>query len=74
MEEFDKIVFDEAINQMRKVMPQLKEYYELSAKALYLYFTQLQNAGFSSNEALSIVINHGIMPKLGGTNKEDLNE
>jgi hypothetical protein len=72
MEEFDKIVFDEAINQMRKVMPQLKEYYELTAKGLYLYFTQLQSAGFSPEEALSIVIEHGVMPKIGGIREEGI--
>lgn len=56
-------------NELKNVLPILMGSYPIISQALYSYYSQLINAGFSSTQALQIVKFQGIMAGVQNNNE-----
>lgn len=60
MDLLKKLMLEMAIKEERKLLPEFKEFAKLKAEQMAIYHNSLINAGFNSNQALSIVKEHGV--------------
>lgn len=72
MDIIGKLEMEMAIKQMYSMMTEQIELYKLTSKMMREYYNALIEVGFSKQEALSIVKEHGIKAgNIGQANKED---
>lgn len=68
MDIFDKLKMETAIKDMWEVMDHQIKFYEVQSKMLREYYNALIKEGFTNEQALELVKNHGIN---GAVKKED---
>ncbi|UQD52313.1 hypothetical protein C0971_10045 [Bacillus methanolicus] len=64
MKPHEQLQFEMALDRMKKMLPFYAENAETIAKMLKTHYDALVNAGFNEDQALEIVIAHGI--NIGG--------
>ncbi len=56
----NKLQIELAIRQQRRMLPEFTELCKLVSEQMFIYYTQLKQAGFTDNQAIQIIIDHGI--------------
>ncbi len=66
MNAFERLAFEEAVKRAKESEDLLIEMYRMAATSLKNYYNALLEKGFTSEQALEIVIRHGINYPEGG--------
>jgi len=56
----NKLQMELAIKQQRKMLPEFTELCKLVSEQMFIYYTQLKQSGFTDNQAIQIIIEHGV--------------